>query len=214
MAEKVIVIGAGGHAGVVADALLAAGIEVTGFTDSNAATHASRLFGIPVLGNDDILERYSPSEFTLANGIGGIQSMDLRQRVQERLEERGWRFCGVVHPRAIVSPFASIGEGVQVLAGAIVQAGVQLAKGCIVNTGAVIEHGSAVAEWVHVAPGAVLCGGVSVGHASHVGARAVIRQSIKLGPQTVVGLGAVVVRDFDGAGVLVGVPARSLREQQ
>ncbi|MDM4767509.1 acetyltransferase [Pelomonas sp. SE-A7] len=212
----VIVIGAGGHAAVVGDALLAGGARLLGFTDMNSAVHGSTLCGRPVLGGDEVLNEYDPAEVMLANGLGSLGHEDrpLRQRVQEALEARGWRFCRVVHPAAIVSPFAQLASSAQVLAGAVVQPRASVGVGVIVNTRAVVEHDVRLGDWCHVAPGAVVCGDVSLGAGSHVGAGAVVRQGVKLGEQVLVGAGATVVGNFAGPCVLTGVPARPMESKQ
>ena len=208
----VIVIGAGGHAVVVADALLAARRQVLGFLDADAGSHGRCLLGLPVLGGDVILEARRGSRLELVNGIGGVgktatTGFPIRRRhVQERLQLDGWHFATVVHPRAIVSPHATLQIGAQVLAGAVVQAGANVGEGAIVNTCAVVEHHGQVGAYAHIAPGAVLCGDVQVGEECHVGAGAVVRQGLKLAARSVVGIGAAVVRDVH-TGTVLGVPA-------
>lgn len=208
--KPVLIIGAGGHAKVLADALLASGRQVLGFTAGSAKDghHAEVLPGLLVLGTDEVLRNYPPAEVELVNGLGGIDCRGLRRRVQERLEADGWYFSGVCHPAAQVSPFASVSAGVQLLAACVVQAGTRLGVGSIVNTAAVVEHDSTLEEYVHVAPRAVLCGNTQVGRNSHIGAGAIVRQGLRLGPNTLVGAGAVVVKEFGGRGTLIGVPAR------
>ncbi len=208
MKLPILIVAAGGHASVVADALLAAGEEVLGFVDVDQACHGSTVCGLPVLGDDRVLDRYAPEAIWLVNGIGGTRSTTARRAVQHRIEERGWRFVSVRHPSATVSRFARIEESVQLLAASVVQVDASIGEGCIVNTAAVIEHGVSLDAWVHVAPRALVCGDARIGSGSHIGAGAVVRQGIQLGEQTVVAAGAVVVRSFDGGGLLVGVPAR------
>lgn len=204
-----MIIGAGGHASVVADALIESGIAVIGFTDPDLRLHGTSHFGLPVLGDDEqVLSRYSQKDILLANGIGGIGGTELRRKLQMNLQQLGWRFVTVRHPSAIVSPRARIADGAQLLAGSIVQVSADIGAGSIVNTGAVIEHDCEVGSFVHVAPRALLCGDVKVGSDSHIGAGAVVRQGLRLGSNTLVGAGAVVVADFSGNGVLVGAPAR------
>lgn len=206
----IVVVGAGGHAAVVADALLAAGATVLGFTDPRPEVAGTRICGLPVLGGDEVLEAHRPQVVRLVNGIGGVRPHSLRRTVQQRLEARGWRFVGVRHPSAIVSPFAVLGDTVQLMARCVVQAHARLGVGCIVNTAAVVEHDVEVGEFAHVAPGAIVCGAVRVGGESHVGAGAVLRQGVSVGPWTLVGAGAVVIKDFEGRGTLVGMPARQV----
>lgn len=208
--KPVLIIGAGGHAKVLADALLASGRQVLGFVESSvkAGHQAEVLPGLLVLGTDEVLLSYAPAEIELVNGLGGIDCGGLRRRVQAKLEADGWYFSGVCHPAAQVSPFAFVSAGVQLLACCVVQAGARLGVGSIINTAAVVEHDSTLEEYVHVAPRAVLCGNTYVGCNSHIGAGAIVRQGLILGANTLVGAGAVVVKDFDGQGTLIGVPAR------
>lgn len=208
----IIIIGAGGHAAVVADALLAAGQKVVGFVDPDPSRHGQWLCGLPILGDDDILSAMDRARLRLANGIGGTRGEGLRAFVQHRLVASGWHFVGLRHPSSVISPFARIATCAHVLAGSVVQPGAVVGVGCIVNSGAVIEHDADLGAFVHVACNATLCGAVRVGEHSHVGAAAVVRQGVSLGARTVVGAGAVVVRDFAGGGVLIGVPARPIED--
>ena len=216
MSLPIIIVGAGGHAKVVADALLAAGETVIGLTDRDPARHGRTVCGLPVLGDDRVLESRERSSALLANGIGSVGTapgIAARRQVQERFSAMGWRFTMVRHPAAVISRFATLADGVQVLAAAVVQAGAAIGEGSIVNTAAVVEHDVNLGAWVHVAPGAVVCGDVSIGAESHVGAAAVVRQGLRLGERTLVGSGAVVVRDFSGSGMLLGVPAEVVAKQ-
>lgn len=208
--KPVLIIGAGGHAKVVADALLACQRRVLGFTVGEAARGEAVevLPGLTVLGTDDVLSHYSPGEVDLVNGLGGVDCTGLRRRVQERLEADGWYFSGVCHPTAMISPFATVSPGAHLLAACVVQAGARIGVSSIINTAAVVEHDSVVDAYVHVAPRAVLCGNTQVGSNSHIGAGAIVRQGVQLGPSTLVGAGAVVVKDFGGRGTLIGIPAR------
>lgn len=208
--RPVIVVGAGGHGCVVADALLAAGAQVLGFVDEDTARHGGQMLGLPILGGDRALEHHAPGDVHLANGIGGVGSSraaGLRERVQRKLEARRWVFVGVRHPSAVVAASAQVDDTAQLLAGSVVQPGARIGRGAIVNTRSVVEHDAVVGDFAHVAPGAVLCGNVVVGDGVHVGAGAVVRQGLRIAAGTVIGVGAAVVCDCSG-GTWVGVPAR------
>lgn len=213
MADSVIVIGAGGHASVVADAVLAAGGTVIGFTDADHTRHGLLVCGLPVLGDDRVLSRHDRTTVRLANGLGTIGGPhDERRRiVQEQLSDDGWQFVTVRHPAAIVSRFATVADGAQLLALSVVQAGARIGTGVIINTSAVIEHDSSIGAWTHVAPGAVVCGGVQVGERSLIGAGAIIRQQVVIGSECLIAAGAVVVKCVASRGIVAGVPAQPLR---
>ncbi len=75
MKLPLIIIGGGGHATVVVDALLAAGEQVLGITDADPTKQGTLVCGVPVLGDDRVLDEYSPATLQLVNGIGGIGSV-------------------------------------------------------------------------------------------------------------------------------------------
>ena len=202
-----VIIGSGGHAAVVADALLSAGREVLGFTDADPSRHGQLVFGLPILGDDSVLDDHKGRALHLANGIGGTRGEPLRRVVQRGLEARGWEFVQVIHPAAVISPFAVVAAGAQLLASCVVQARAVVGEGCIINSAAVVEHDVELGEFVHVACNATLCGNVRVGANSHIGAGAVLRQGVQIGINTVVGAGAVVIRNCADGSTLVGTPA-------
>lgn len=207
-ARPVVVVGAGGHGQGVADALMAAGATVLGFVEPGAVS-GTLAAGLPVLGDDDWLA--VDGGYDLANGLGGAGEANGRGRrraVQQRLEAAGFRFTGVRHPSALISPGATIEPGAQLLARCVVQTGARIGAGTIINTGAIIEHGCRIGMFSHCATGAILCGDVSVGADSHIGAGAVIRQGVVLEDGVLVGAGAVVLGSEPGDGPLLGVPAR------
>jgi sugar O-acyltransferase (sialic acid O-acetyltransferase NeuD family) len=216
MNRPVIIIGSGGHAAVIADALLSASETVIGFTDPDTSRHGTRICGLPVLGGDSALVSADPQKVFLANGIGGTgadATKGLRRNVQHRLESLGWTFTTVRHPSAVVSRFAHVDAGAQLLARVVVQPGARVGRGCIVNTGAIVEHDVVLGEFTHVSCGATLCGDVHVGESSHIGAGAVVRQGVRLGQDSVVGAGAVMLQSTAGGRIWVGVPARERKAQ-
>lgn len=212
-ATRIIVVGAGGHGRVVADALLAAGETVIGFVDADPALARTSIMGLPILGGDEALSGLDRAVHLLANGIGGTGTMPPtpRRRIGERLQVQGWRFAKVRHPTVTLAPSARLDEGVQLLAGAIVQSGASIGAQAIINTAAVVEHDCQIGAYSHVSIGAILCGDVTIGEECHVGAGAIVIQGVRLGAGMVVGAGAAVVRSEDEPGLLLGVPAKSFR---
>lgn len=200
--KEVIIIGASGHGKVAADAVLAAGNRVLGFLDD--APQSSSLLGLPVLGRTEDYVNYPNAEFLVA--IGDNRT---RQNVEQQLKAVKWHTA--IHPAAVVSPFAEIGEGTVVLANAVVNAGAVIGRHCIVNTAAVIEHDDRIGAFAHISVGAKLAGTVAVGEGTLVGIGAVVRNNISICGGCTVGAGAVVVKDITGPGTWAGVPARRIK---
>lgn len=212
MTLPVLIIGAGGHAGVVLDVLLSLGERVIGFADRDSALVGKVVQGLPVVGDDDaVLQRHQPGEVVLANGIGGTRDTAARRAAYERYAARGYRFLTLVHPSAVVSPRAAADTGAQVMAGSVLQPGALIGANTLVNTRASVDHDCRIGAHVHIAPGAVLSGGVIVDEGAHLGAGCVVLQGVRIGAGALVAAGAVVLRDVPPDGRVAGVPAKDLR---
>lgn len=202
--KPLIMLGAGGHAKVLADLILSAGGHLMGVLDKDAASGLWH-FGVPVLGDDSVLDQYSPGKVDLALGIGALVGRNLRLHLLERFARLGFAFPALVHPHSYIAREVRLDEGVQAMAGAVVQSGAQLGAHVIVNTHASIDHDCLISEHVHIAPGAVLGGEVRVGARAQIGPGAVIGRGVRIGDDAVIGAGASIVRDVP-AGIRV-IPA-------
>jgi UDP-perosamine 4-acetyltransferase len=211
MSLPVIVIGAGGHAKVLLDALRATEATVVGITDSDPTKKGAAVLGVRILGTDDTLREFPPSAVMLVNGIGSTGPTTARRVLFEKFKRLGYRFATVIHPAASVSPSAQLGEGVQVMAGGIIQPDCNIGDDSIVNTGASVDHDCRIGAHVHVAPGATLSGAIAVGDNVHIGTASAIMHGVRIGAGSIIGAGAVVIEDVPPNVTVAGVPARELR---
>ena len=203
-----LAIGAGGHLRVLLDALRLQPRAVLGIVDRDAAIHGTERYGLRVLGDDAIVLGYAPSELELVNAIGSVASTIRRQAVFLGFKQSGYSFTTVIHPAAMIAAGVHVGEGVQVMAGAILQPGVSLDDDCIVNSGVIVEHDCRIAAHAHLAPGVTLSGGVTVGEGAHLGTGATVIQGVNIGRGAIVAAGAVVTKDVRPGVLVMGVPAK------
>lgn len=211
LSTPIIVIGGGGHAKVLISTLLLQNRRIIGYVDLNSAQHS--LLGIERLGDDNAVFQHSPAEVQLVNGVGSIGSTQLRRSLFEKFNAKGFSFAGVIHPAAFVAREVDLENGVQIMAGAVVQPGTWLGKNVIVNTGASVDHDCIIEGHAHIAPGVTLSGGVSVGEGSQIGTGASVIQGIRIGSRSIIGAGAVVIDDVAEGVTVGGVPAVVLRER-
>ncbi len=200
----ILIVGAGGHAKVVADILLCQGLAVLGYVDDDPSSWGEQRLGLPVLGGIDRWTEHTPDGLVM--GVGGNAA---RQAIVRRLGEAAadmWR--NAVHPSATVAPSVRLGVGVVIAAQAALNPDTVVGDHVIINTGATVDHDCILGEYSHIAPGAHLAGGVQVGAGTLVGVGVSVIPYQTIGSWSTIGAGATVVREIPGHVTAYGVPAR------
>jgi len=206
---RVLVIGAQGHARVCIEALRDDPRHVVVGAVSHDGTGMDDL-GTTVLGRDDDLGM-STQRARATTGFVAIGDNGIRADVIGRWDATGLPLTSAVSRHAIVSPTATIADGVALLPAAVVNAGTTIGRGSIVNTNASVDHDCRVGTVVHIAPGVAIGGGVTIGDGAFVGIGARILPNLTIGAGATVGGGAVVIGDVPAGATVVGVPARPVR---
>ncbi len=206
--EHYLIIGAGGHAKIVLDILLLCGCQVDGLTDARAKGDC---MGYPILGDDSVLEKRGGGY--AAMGIGNVGHPAVRERAYAYARECGFVFPNVIHPSAVVSRFAVLEDGIVCGAEAVIAPGASVGSLAIINTGAVVEHDAVIARGVHIAPRAGVMGAATVGAGSFCGAGSIIAPGIHVGANCIIGAGSVVLSDIPDDVVVVGTPARIIKQR-
>lgn len=208
---KILIVGAGGHGQVVADIFrtarsIGSDAELLGYLDDRKGLHEAILAGTRVLGPLALLPSL-PHDVVLV----AIGDNKLRAAISRRLVESGTHFGLAIHPAAVVSVGAAVGDGSMICAGAIVNTATSIGRGVILNTGCTVDHHTTISDFVHVAPGVHMGGEVHVAEGALVGIGAVVLPRVKIGAWATIGAGAVVIRDVPDGATVVGNPARMLR---
>lgn len=201
--KNVIIVGAGGHAKVVADIVLKSGDRIVGFLDENHP--CGSFIGYPKLGKNADYTKFPDCYFIIAVGNASV-----REHLSSMMNNVKWYTA--IHPNAIISKIdTSIGEGSVIMANAAVNSGAHIGKHCIINTGSVVEHDNNIGDFVHISVGAKVAGSVTVGAKTWIGVGASIRNNIAVCDNCMIGAGAVVVKDIKESGTYVGVPAKMIK---
>lgn len=192
--------GASGHGKVIKEIIEANGGTVSAFIDDNPEVNSCA--GLPVL--HDIVG--------LSPIIVSIGVCRVRKMVVERLCSQGKpiAFDKAIHPSAVVSPSAQIGEGSVVMAGAIINADARIGKHCIINTGATVDHDCVIEDYCHIAPGAHISGATHIGEGTWIGVGTSVIQGLNIGRNCIIGAGSVVVKSIPDEVKAYGNPCRAV----
>ena len=214
--EPLIILGLGGNSLGALDAALEArraGLaswQVMGFLDDRPQPDGAKFHGFPILGRLDDAWRFTDASFV--NGIGGVQSFRNRPDFIARTGLPPERFATVVHPRATVSPLARVGIGCILLANSVVCAEAVVGDHVVVLENSVVNHNVTAGDHTLIAASVSISGFVAIEPETYIGCGSTIRQQVRIGRGALVGMGSVVLNDVPPGQVVVGNPARLLRE--
>lgn len=195
--DYLLVFGGGGHAKSIMDMLKQLDrFAIAGIVDDDEELAGKEVLGIPVLGTRALFPKLIEMGVKqAANGVGGILDINVRIKVFEALENAGFSFPVLIHPRANVEISAVIGDGVQVFANAYVGSEALLHPRCMINTNAVVSHDCVIGMYTHIAPGALLAGQVQVGARTLVGMGVTTAIGVRIGDNVRIGNGAIILAD-------------------
>ncbi len=127
-----------------------------------------------------------------------------------------------IEPGALIRDHVKIGNNAVIMMGAIINIGAVIGEGTMIDMGAVLGGRVEVGKRCHVGAGAVLAGVIEPPSATPVileddvliGANAVVIEGVRIGKGAVVGAGAIVRQDVPAGAVVVGNPARIIKQQK
>lgn len=207
MPKDVIIIGAGGHAKVIADIITKSNDNLIGFLDDNLSLQGNQIYlDKKVIGTTKDIDKYKEYYFVI-----GIGNNSTRENIATNHDLKWYT---AIHPSAIIANEVSIEEGSVIMAGAIINTGTKIGKHCIINTKSSIDHDNIIEDYVHISPGATLAGTVHIKEKTWVCAGTTIINNIKIAKNNIIGAGSVVIKDIsEENGTYIGVPAKVLMKK-
>lgn len=211
--KKIIIIGSGGHASVIIDAVeKEKKYSIYGIIDPVRPVN-TMIYGYRVIGTESVLPAIMKD---VHGGIVAIGDNWSRKKTAEAIRTLipGFTFVSVVHPKACISSNVKIGDGTIVMAGTVVNRNAIIGEHCILNTNSSVDHDCILSDFVSIAPGVVLGGNVKVGNSTAVSLGARVIHSVSIGEHTIIGAGSTVVHLIDSCCVAYGTPAKKVRSRK
>ena len=209
--EKIIIIGSGKHAKVVADILEDMNkYEIVGFISEEHHMN-DEFLGYPLLGNDDsLLEIFNKGEIiNAAIGVGGWEDCNkLRKKIYSKVKKIGFQLPNILHPNAIISKNVIMGEANVIFPGVIINTEVILHNNIVIATGSTIDHETKIKDNVLVSAGVTVGGNVEIGEDCLLALGSKVVSDLTIQKKVIIAAGAVVVKDCPDSGEYIGIPAK------
>ena len=212
--EKIIIIGASGHAKVITDIIEKTGqYEVYGFVDSYKKI-GSDILGYKIIGDEKCIP-YLKEKEGIKKGIVAIGDNWKRKEMVKKIKDLviDFDFISAIHPSVSISNYISIGKGVAVMAGVVVNSDAQIGDHCIINTKASLGHDSMMEEFSSLASGVTIGGNTNIGKFAAISIGATVVNNVTIGKHTVIGAGALVTKDIGDFQVAYGSPAKFINKR-
>jgi sugar O-acyltransferase (sialic acid O-acetyltransferase NeuD family) len=203
--NKLIIIGAGGHGKVVADAAACTNhwkeivFADKRYPDLLNAGHW------PVINDHNDLDKFEKNSCDYIVAIG---DNNIRHKLHNELKEKGFNLVNVIHPTSEISDYTELGIGNVVMANAVINVDTIIGDACIINTSATVDHDCIIGDSVHISPGANLAGQVEVGKHSWIGIGATVNQLVVIGENVTLGSGSVAIENIPDGKTATGIPAK------
>jgi sugar O-acyltransferase (sialic acid O-acetyltransferase NeuD family) len=182
-----------------------------GFVDDTPHKQGIDPNGYPVFGRDAFAQ--FPDAFVLAVP-GGPSSYQVRKDIIQGLGLAEERFACVIHPAASVSPLASIGTNVLVMAGVVITSNAVIGSHCCILPNTVIHHDVVVSNWSLIGSNVTIAGNTIVEENCYIGSGTNLMNGIRVRRGALVGLGSNVIRNVAASTRVIGNPAREIRKNE
>ena len=216
MREKILLVGAGQHARVVLYNIQEQNkYDVIGILDKNLDKAKEEKFfeGIPILDIDyskvdlkELKEKLGTDKFFISFG-----NMKYRKKVWELFKNSGWNSVNIIHPNAVISKNAKLGEGILIECGCLITPNPIIGDNVVVNTGSQVNHDNIIENHVYIASGVVLSGGVKIGENTLLDDGVIVTLGREVGKNSLIGAGAVITKNLEDNIVAYGNPAKVIR---
>jgi sugar O-acyltransferase (sialic acid O-acetyltransferase NeuD family) len=190
---------------------LGSAFRCLGFVDDTPEKQLAGAWGYPVLSRAALAEH--PKAKVLAVP-GGPQSYKARARIIGSLGIAAERFATVIHPTARVSPLATIGHGVLIMAGVVITSNAVIGNHVCILPNTVIHHDSSIGDWSLLGSNVTLASSSRIGTNCYIGSGTSIMNGVEIGDRALVGIGSNVIRNIRADARAVGNPTRELGEEQ
>lgn len=214
MLKKIISIGATGGCADLIDLIdqinaNAPRFELIGAVDDRFEQDDLSIHGVRILGGFNLInELKKDAELHFVTAIGNEVNFKNRKLAISQFGIPNDRWVTLVHPLAIVSKLATIGQGSYIHGGVLLGPNVVIQDHCIILPNVVVGHDSHICEYSIINSGVNIGGNSIIRSSCYIALGSNIRDHVEIGENTIVGMGSSVTTDCDSNSIYLGTPAR------
>jgi len=216
--KKLVILGGRGIGMIAASVAEDLGtFEVLGFLNDFVpiGEKVGKYKGYKVIGKSEDVKKYLEDEdiYFFIGYVGMKNEKEVFEKILS-LEIPRTKFATLIHPTAIIPKgFCSIGNGVLMAPLSQLSPDTKIEDNCILLANSFLGHDSIMQRFSHITSNSVIGGNVTIGRGAHIGTNATIRENVNIGDFALVGSGAVVLDNVPENSIVVGNPAKVLRQK-
>ncbi|MGM0609433.1 MAG: acetyltransferase, partial [Candidatus Muiribacteriota bacterium] len=172
------------------------------------------ILGYKIIGTDEMISELAQKDFSFLITLGQIKNVNVRKNIYKEAKKYNCELPVIIASTAYVSKYSEIDEGTIVMHNAFVNANTKIGKNCIINTKAIIEHDAEIGDFCHISTGVIVNGDVKIGNENFIGSNSAINQSVKIGNNNIIGASSLFNKDITDNNVMVGIPAKRIKENK
>jgi len=209
--KEIYILGIGRNTVTVMDLAEDCGYKIAGLLHYNFDRIGESYFGLSIIGCfEDVLQNESLKGMIFALSMGNLR---IRSELYDKIISKGGEIPSLIHPSCVVSRRATIGNGVQIMPGSIVQGDTIVGNDTVITVNSVVAHSAKVGKHCLIS-GQVMVGAYStVDDMTHIGQGSTIVSGKvnRVGSNCILGAGAVLLNDMPDNSIYVGNPAHILK---
>ena len=212
MPEDIYILGIGRNSVNIIELALDCGYNISGLIHFDESLTGQKYCGFKIIGS--FKELLIPEFISNKNVALSMGNIPIKKRIYDQLKKLNAIVPSLVHPTCIISRFAKIGEGVQILPGSIIEGDSEIGENTSITVNSVIAHNVKIGTDNLISGNCMVGAYSSIGNSTHIGqGSTIVSGKVKsIGDNCILGAGSVLVSDMPSNSIFVGNPAKFLKD--